>query len=384
MFYQLPPVGNRVCLSRGETGESLLWDIFHPYDPQYYASGTAALAASISAAIKLKAVADPEVILPAYGCPDLVSAALFSGAKPVLVDLEPDRPWMDLDQVSGNTNAKTVAIIAASLCGIPERMDALRQVAETCSALLIEDSAQAFPCSTDQSFWQGDLVVLSFGRGKPVSMLGGGAVLYRDSRIGGLLPVPDSQGSNASVIFRLQAMLYNRMLSPRLYWLPQSLPFLHLGETRFHSLDQVTPMDEARVALLPANIEAYRGRPDTARAAVAGLAAIAVSAGEGAVDLPAACGMPQTRRLLRYPLLFDRTVRDRVYAKLRQRGLGGSIMYPVILPEVAGLGALFADSGEFPAARSFAARLLTLPLYERLRAADLAGIRACITWAAST
>ncbi|MBT8439772.1 MAG: DegT/DnrJ/EryC1/StrS family aminotransferase, partial [Gammaproteobacteria bacterium] len=285
MFYQLPPAGNPVCLSRGESGDSLLREVFHPFVPQYYASGTTALAASIIAAVKLKGVADPEVILPAYGCPDLVSAALFSGAKPVLVDLEPDRPWMDLDQVSGNTNAKTVAIIAASLCGIPERMDALRQVAETCSALLIEDSAQAFPCSTDQSFWQGDLVVLSFGRGKPVSMLGGGAVLYRDSRIGDLLPVPDSQGSNASVIFRLQAMLYNRMLSPRLYWLPQSLPFLHLGETRFHSLDQLTQMDEARVALLPANIEAYQGRPDTAREAVAGLAAIAVTAGDGAVDL---------------------------------------------------------------------------------------------------
>ena len=101
-------------------------------------------------------------------------------------------------------------------------------------------------------------------------------------------------------------------------------------------------------------------------------------AGAAVIDLPAACGTPQPRRLLRYPLLFERAERGRVYAELMRRGLGASIMYPVILPEVVGLETLFADAGVFPVARSFAARLLTLPAYERLSAADIAGIGECI------
>ena len=280
-------------------------------------------------------------------------------------------------------NPKTVAIIAVSLLGIPERMDRLAALASESSVVLIEDSAQAFPQDRDADFWNADLVVLSFGRGKPVSLLGGGAVLYRDSRLGSLLPDFGAQGHHPGLIFRLQATLYNLMLSPRLYWLPQSLPFLHLGETCFHPLDQVGPMDAGRIALLPSNIEAYRRRPDTAREAMAELAANAAIAGPDVIDLPAACGMPRSRRLLRYPILFDRVLRDSVYRDLRRKGLGAAIMYPVILPEVAGLEAVFSAAREFPVARSFAARLLTLPLYERLSAADITGIRDALAQAGS-
>ena len=183
MFYQLPPVGNPVRLSDGRNDESLLQEVFSPYTPGFFDSGTSALAASILAAVNVKGASKPEVILPAYGCPDLISAVVFAGAKPVLVDLEAERPWMDLEQVSAHITGHTVAVIAASLCGIPERLGALRQITEQAELLLIEDSAQLFPGSIDEANWQGDLVVISFGRGKPVSLLGGGAVLFRDKRI---------------------------------------------------------------------------------------------------------------------------------------------------------------------------------------------------------
>ena len=377
MFYQLPPAGNPVCLAPAVTG-IVPPDVFTTWSSRLLASGTAALAAAVIAAIRLKGVDDPEVILPAYGCPDLVSAVLYAGARPVLVDLEPDRPWMDLEQVSTRINPETVAIIAVSFLGIPERMDSLAALASASSVVLIEDSAQAFPQDPDADFWNADLVVLSFGRGKPVSLLGGGAVLYRDSRLGSLLPDFGAQGQHPGLILRLQVTLYNLLLSPRLYWLPQSLPFLHLGETYFHPLDQLGPMDAGRIALLPSNIEAYRRRPDTAREAMAELVATAAVSGSDVIDLPVACGMPRSRRLLRYPVLFDRLARDSVYRELRCKGLGAAIMYPVILPEVAGLEAVFSAAKEFPVARSFAARLLTLPLYERLSAADFTGISECI------
>ena len=133
---------------------------FLPYQPRYYASGTAALAAAIIAVIQSGKTDQPEVILPAYGCPDLVSATVFAGARPVLVDMEPDRPWMDLAQLSSRISPRTVAIVAANLFGISERLDQLRPIAERAGVVLIEDSAQAFPGGGEAAIWEGDLVVL--------------------------------------------------------------------------------------------------------------------------------------------------------------------------------------------------------------------------------
>ena len=92
MFYQLPPVGNPVRLSGGRHDESLLQEIFSPYSPRFFDSGTSALAASVLVAINVKGASDPEVILPAYGCPDLISAVVFAGKRPVLVPIQADRP----------------------------------------------------------------------------------------------------------------------------------------------------------------------------------------------------------------------------------------------------------------------------------------------------
>lgn len=377
MFYQLPPVGNLVQLRRQVQDSDALARVFSPYIPRLLDSGTAALAAAVAAAVSLKDTDKPEVILPAYGCPDLVSAVLHAGARPVLADLEPERPWLDPARVAEAISPHTVAMVAVSLFGIPERMDILRPLAEQAGALLIEDSAQAFPCDSTAGCWRGDLVVLSFGRGKPVSLLGGGAVLFRDERFAGLLPDTDDRGSipgGNAVALGVKAWLYNRMLSPRIYWLPQVLPFLHLGETRFHPLPAVKPMDANRRSLLPANIAAYCRRHERGVADIAALVAAAQAGGRtGFVDLPAACGYPAPNSLLRYPLLLARDARDTVHDRLRR--LGASRMYPAVLPAIEGLETLLADAGAFPAASDFAARLLTLPLHGRVSDSDLAALR---------
>jgi hypothetical protein len=59
-------------------------------------------------------------------------------------------------------------------------------------------------------------------------------------------------------LFQLKAMLYNSAISPRLYWILQSLPFLHLGERRFHPLSRIDVIDAGRLAKLPANVRAYQ------------------------------------------------------------------------------------------------------------------------------
>ncbi|RLA21594.1 MAG: hypothetical protein DRQ62_09345, partial [Gammaproteobacteria bacterium] len=262
MFYQLPPVGNPVCLhSRGQRlhgqaqTDSAAATLLSSEQARFYASGTAALAAAIVAAMKVKSIEPAEVILPAYGCPDLVSAVEFAGARPVLVDIEADRPWYDLTQLASAITDNTVAIVAVNLFGISERWAQLREQAEKNNVVLIEDSAQYFPGGEEQQDWQGDLIVFSFGRGKPVSLLGGGAVLANAEPLLELLPQPKKSITTfrQRLTYNLKVKLYNAIILPSLYWLPQSLPFLHLGETRYHTLQAIEVMDQQYMDLLPAN-----------------------------------------------------------------------------------------------------------------------------------
>ena len=377
MFYQLPPVGNRLCLSGAGKYESSHENVFSPYMPFFYNSGTASLAAAIAASIRNKTVEKPEVILPAYGCPDIVSAAVFSGAKPVLIDLENDRPWMNLKQLSASINSNTVVVVAVDLLGIPERIAAIRNIVDQADVLLIEDSAQAFPLRGDKQFWGGDFVVLSFGRGKPVTLLGGGAVLVRDPAMGRLLTEGSSQ-YGAGRLFRFMALLYNLMRSPYLYWIPQGLPFLRLGETRYRPLPAIESMDPARLRLLDRNISEFQHDKNFAQAALADIVKETDTCGEALIDLPAVCRVQPHRRLLRYPLLIQAECRDRVYHRLRNAGLGPSRLYPSSLPRIHGLEHLLQGQGDFPAADAFARRMLTLPTHEGVRKADIGKIRAIL------
>lgn len=369
MFYTLPPVGNPVCLqgsdvSKADSGEKKL---FPPERTRFYASGTAALAAALVAALKLKSIQSAEVILPAYGCPDLVSAVEFAGAKPVLVDIEANRPWLDLAQLASAINEKTVAIVVVNLFGIGERWSQIRELAGNNNLVLIEDSAQYFPGAQVPSDWCGDLVVFSFGRGKPVSLLGGGAVLVNNASLIDLLPevAAITVTPRQRFTYKLKASLYNAVVSPRLYWLLEMMPFLHLGETRYHRLDEIAGIDQVRLDLLACNIARYQQDTD-ANARNERLSAMLVESGcstTSCINLPHACKADKQNRLLRYPLLLEAESRDSIYNKLKKAGLGVSIMYPASLPKITGLRHILDANQRYPNAEEFASRLITLPTH---------------------
>lgn len=264
MFYQLPPVGNKIYCSNQLRGNNCL-DSFFSSDIHFFNSGAASLAAAVLAVVQYSNLDQPKILLPAYTCPELVSAILYAGAKPVLVDFVEDRPWMDLEDLSAKLTEQTCAVIAVSLFGVPERLAKIRQVLKGRSISVIEDSAQAFPEKEGLAGEQGDLVVYSFGRGKPVSVLGGGAVLVRNSKFDDrVASICHDAGKNDSsrVLSYLKIAVYNRLISPQLYWLLDMLPFTQLGATIYHPLSAIKKMDQSRLKILSDNIEKYwsRGR----------------------------------------------------------------------------------------------------------------------------
>src|SRR5690606_40617216 len=73
-------------------------------------------------------------------CSSDLSAVLHAGGKPMLVDLEPERPWMQRAELHARLDGGVAAVVAVNFLGIPERLQELAVAAEAAGALLIEDS----------------------------------------------------------------------------------------------------------------------------------------------------------------------------------------------------------------------------------------------------
>lgn len=363
----LPPTGNPIALTFSAAAPPELAG----FSACYVNSGTAALALALIAARRRAAVDSPEVILPGYACPDLVSAAVHAGVRPVLVDIGGGDPGYELAALKNALSADTVAVVAVNFLGIRERLDELRELLRQWpQAVLVEDDAQWFP--EPGSALSGDAVCLSFGRGKPVSLLGGGALLLRNGVFDDFVAAAElAQAVLPGASYRWKVRAYNTLLHPLGYGLLSRNPLLQLGRTVFKPLPAIAALDEERARLLTPNCNAYHARPQTAAAQLRERL-------PAALDLPLQLG-ERSGRLLRYPLLCaDGAQRDALLHALRAAGLGASAMYREVLPEIEGVGAQVEVRSPLPGARRFAARLLTLPVHAGVGAADVERMAAII------
>lgn len=362
----LPPAGHPILWRPGAAPPQ-----FPGYRTLWVNSGTAALALAMTLARRARpAAVAPEVVLPAYACPDLVAAAQFAGVKAVLADIGGDDPAYDARALAGALSANTVAVVAINFLGIRERFDVLREVLGGTSVALIEDDAQWFP--EPLPALNGDLVCLSFGRGKPVSLLGGGVLLVREGAVESREDVAMEPMRPSGAAYRLKVGLYNRLLAPPLYrWLNRN-PLLPLGRTVYKPLTGVFALDAVRLALLGANVECYLQR---SRAVEERIRALIAAAGLVQGDIAAAAG-ERSGRLLRYPLLCrDHFERDYLWSRLHAAGLGATSLYRRELPAVEGVAGRVEVRGGIPGATAFAGRLLTLPVHAGVTPAHLARMR---------
>lgn len=371
----LPPVGDAVALRRDRCH---LGDGRPPWVRpgtlvRFYASGTAALGAALAAARRATG-GRRRVIVPAYTCPAVVAAARWAGGVPVPIDLEADSPRLDPWQVAHELNAGDVAaVVAVHFLGLFERSGVLARLCARHGARLVEDSAQAVPLD-EHTETPADATVYSFGRGKPVSVMGGGAVVVRQGDLYGRLPAAAEGGSGPAARWchGFRVLAHNIAICPVPFRLLEQLPGLRIGATRYRPLSRLGAVDRARLDLLDANYVRYRGdgRAEALAASDRIRAALHELDPDGVVDLSRRLAGPRDDvRLLRYPLLMhDRRARERALAEMRQSGIGASSMYGTPLPEVEDIPEPVRSAGPFPRAREFADRLLTLPTHEGVSA----------------
>ncbi|HLZ02772.1 MAG TPA: DegT/DnrJ/EryC1/StrS family aminotransferase [Bradyrhizobium sp.] len=87
--------------------------------------------------------AGDEVIIPDLTFVATANAVAYTGATPVLADVDPDTLCLDPASVAAKLSPRTRAIMPVHLYGHPADMDALRDIAERSGIAVIEDAAEA-------------------------------------------------------------------------------------------------------------------------------------------------------------------------------------------------------------------------------------------------
>jgi dTDP-4-amino-4,6-dideoxygalactose transaminase len=147
------------------------------------ASGTDALVIALRA---LNVGADDEVIIPAYTFFATAGTVMSVGAKPVIVDIDPQSYQIDVSRIEAAITPKTKAIIPVHLYGHPSEMNPILEIARKHGLKVIEDNAQGFGAEYlgKKTGSIGDIGCLSFFPTKNLGAYGdGGAVVTNDAAL---------------------------------------------------------------------------------------------------------------------------------------------------------------------------------------------------------
>jgi dTDP-4-amino-4,6-dideoxygalactose transaminase len=259
------------------------------------------------------------------------AAILYSGARPVFVDVDPVTWTMDPGLIEAAITPRTKAIVPVHLHGLMADMDPIMAIARRHGLVVIEDAAQAHGAEYRErrAGSIGDLGCFSFYPGKNLGAYGEGGALVTDR--------PD--------LARRVSLLRD--------WGQEA------------KYDHIIPgynyrMDEIQSAILTVKMD-YIERWTEARRSLAERYDALLS------DLPFA--RPQPPRYTRhvyhvYAVRLQR--RDDALTLLRDAGIGSGIHYPVPVHLQRAYAELGYRAGDFPVTEMLANELLSLPIYPEM------------------
>jgi dTDP-4-amino-4,6-dideoxygalactose transaminase len=151
-----------------------------------------------------------EVIMPSYTFVSTANAFVLRGAVPVFVDIRPDTLNIDETLIEAAITLKTKAIVPVHYAGVACEMDAIMDIAQRHSLMVIEDAAQGIMSSyKGRSLGSiGHLGCLSFHETKNIIAGEGGALLISDAALVHRAEIIREKGTNRSQFFRGQVDKY--------------------------------------------------------------------------------------------------------------------------------------------------------------------------------
>ena len=172
---------SKILTNKGEIHDELSAQLSEYLKVQHLSlcsSGTMGLLIALKA-LNLKG----EVITTPYTFAATSNALMWSGLKPIFVDIEEATFNMDPSKIESAITKNTSAILAVHAYGNPCKMEAIKEIAQRHNLKIIYDAAHAFGVEDkSKSILEfGDISVLSFHATKIFTTGEGGAIISRDA-----------------------------------------------------------------------------------------------------------------------------------------------------------------------------------------------------------
>ena len=312
-----------------------------------FANGTLALVTALQA-LRITG----EVITTPYSFVATAHSLLWNGIKPVFVDIDPKTLNLDPAKIEAAITPQTTAIMPVHCYSNPCDVDAIQAIADRYNLRVIYDAAHAFgvQCHCGSVLNHGDLSVLSFHATKVFNTFEGGAIVSHDAKT----KLRIDRLKNFGFVDEVTVVAPG--INGKMSEINAAFGLLQLRHM-------------STIMSRRAEIDArYR----TELADVKGIHCVA-PAGQTVANHSY------------FPVLVEAAYpmgRDALYEKLKDRGIHGRrYFYPLIsdFPMYRGLPSASPDN--LPVASEISRKVLCLPIYPALSAADqgqvIAQIRAC-------
>ena len=295
-----------------------------------------------------------EVLVPTLTFTSTAATVLHTGARPRLVDCEPDTLNLSVADALRKWTPRTKAIVPVHFAGHPCDMDAIQDAARAHGTAVMEDAAHALPASYRQRTIGtiGDLTVFSFYATKNLTTGEGGMVTTADEALADRLRARRLHGMTRDAWRR-----YSKEGSWR----------YDVGYPgfKYNMTDLNAAMGLVQLKRL-ATLQAARQRiVEQYRAALADV---------DAVELPTCRPDVQHAwhlfvvRVRPHCLRIDR---DQVIQELTEAGIGTSVHFIPLHEHSYYREALGVSAAELPEATAQWQRIISLPLYPGMKAGDV-------------
>lgn len=267
------------------------------------------------------------------------AAILYSGAKPVFVDVDPATWTMDPSLIEAAITPRTKAILPVHLHGLMADMDAIMAIARRHGLVVIEDAAQAHGSEYKgrRAGSIGDLGCFSFYPGKNLGAYGeGGAVVTNQPGLARQISLLRDWGQESK---------YNHVLPGYNY-----------------------RMDGIQGAVLNVKMNYIEAWTEARRAVALRYDHLLE---KHLFQRPA---RPAHSRHVYHVYAVCLSQRDETFKLLQAAGIGVGIHYPVPVHLQKAYANLGYGAGDLPVTESLASRFLSLPIYAEIRAEQVAQV----------
>ena len=316
------------------------------------------------------------VAIPAYTCFSIPASIARAGLRVHPVDINPETMDFDFSLLAEVPADKLLCVIASSLFGLPNDMTQIRCLAQAKDAFVVDDAAQGLGAVFNGQLLgtTGDVGLYSLGRGKALTTLEGGIIVTNSDEIAKAIEnvavgLPHTSFiHDAGILIRM--ISYAVLLNPRLYWLPDTLPFLKLGVTDFDPHFRTSTLATLPRVLLMQLVDELDTINQTRRRNAHFLRSALTGSERFLIPHP----LPESQGIYtRFPIVAaDEATKRVAVRRLRESGIGASSFYPSAVCDIPGIGQFMARP-EFhcPKAEDLSRRLFTVPTHPYVRMEDL-------------